>query len=180
MDKSEARRLFEGPRLAFESRGHELSKRWQFEALAELNAPYNVARSYAAGLDAIQSRLSYAPPAFTTASEHLVQILRNWAGSAEHAHYDFIRAMKNPNFKPTLETIFQAAEYASGFSLAKLAGDAFKQFTTGLASSSGDIKKVALYYAMMSDIDVKVYLNFYEHVAPTLAGAAGSSRAFYR
>lgn len=148
---------------------HELIEQYEYQAAGETLSPENIGKSYGMGLDAVQAQLPGGLRNFEGAAEHLVSHINQWIGSAQHAHYEYIRAMKNPDFRLKAGDVVRAVKYASDPSAAKFLFDLVVEVGKSFFSSQGDIKRAAAYLSAVNEFDDQVQFFIYGSLWDALA-----------
>ncbi len=114
------------------------------------------------GLDAIQDHFKgQRLPNFDRAAEKLIDFMNDWTARMERPHYDYIRAMKNPDYSVKLGDVLTAIEYAGGVSTIKVAFDVIQAAALGFLSSQPDMKRMASYLASVSEFEDQVEVYIY-------------------
>jgi len=134
----------------------ELVRQHEFETAAETLSPENVGKAYAMGLDAIQERLNGAFPNFDRAAGQLVAHINKWIASAEHEHYDYIRAMKNPDFSLKAKDVIRLIKYTNDPSASKILLDLMVEVGKGFFAAQPDIKRSAKYLGTILELEDQV------------------------
>lgn len=135
----------------------ELARQREFEAVAETQSPRNIVKSYAMGLDAIQNHFrGQTLSNFDRVAEQLIIFMNDWIARMERLHYDYIRAMKNPDHGIKLDDVLRAIEYAGGVSVMKVAFDFITQLANGFLSAQPDLKRMASYLASVLEFEDQV------------------------
>lgn len=139
----------------------ELINQYRYEAAAEAFSPANIGKTYGMGLDAVQGRLPNGLRNFDRAAENMVGKMNQWINGAQHAHYEYIRAMKNPDFSLKAKDVMRAFKYTNDFSAARFLLDFVVEVGKGFFALQPDIKRAAAYLSDVHEFDDQVQAFIY-------------------